>query len=156
MKRIHGVITAGVFGLSLILATGPAAMAQDQEHTGRKVGQKLDELGQTLKRGLKDAGDTIRQQFAKTRESVHNMDLAARVYGRLHWEKCLNGSELELDVKDQVVTLTGTVPDAKARAKAVELARDTEGISEVRDQLTVAASPATSATTSPVTPTPRP
>lgn len=159
MTWIQGAITAGVFGASLILAPGPTAQARelaqeqaqarDQDHTGKKVGQQLDELGQTIKRGLKNTEDAIREQFAKTRQFVHDMDLAARVYGRLHWDKRLHGSELDLDVKDEVATLSGTVPDAKARAKAVELARDTVGIREVKDQLTIAHSQSTSAEPAP-------
>jgi hypothetical protein len=116
----------------------PVATGQEQD-TGKKVGEKLDDLGRTIKKGLQDAGHTIREQFAKTRAAVHNMDLAARIYGRLHWDKCLNTSVVDLEIKDDVVTLRGTVPDAKARTKAVELARDTVGVSEVNDQLVIAA-----------------
>ena len=85
------------------------------------MGEKLDELGRTIKKGLQSAGDTIREQFGKTRAAVHNMDVASRVYGRLHWDKCLHGSVLDLEVKNDVVTLRGTVADTKARSKAVEL-----------------------------------
>ena len=136
MMRIHGVITAGLFGLSLLLMAGPVVTGQEQD-TGKKVGEKLDDLGRTIKKGLQDAGQTIREQFAKTRAAVHNMDLASRVYGRLHWDKCLNTSVVDLEVKNDVVTLRGTVPDAKARTKAVELARDTVGVNEVVDQLKI-------------------
>ncbi len=133
------MIAAAVLGLSLIVATGPAATPQQQD-SGKKVGQQLDELGRTIKKGLQNAGETVREKFAKARAAVHDMDLASRVYGRLHWEKCLNSSTLDLEVKDDVVTLRGTVPDPKARMKAVELARDTVGINEVVDHLTIAAS----------------
>jgi hyperosmotically inducible periplasmic protein len=145
MKKIHGVIAAGLFGLSLILATGTTAIAQQQD-TGKKVGQQLDELGRTIKKGLQNAGETLREQFTKARAAVHDMDVMARVYGRLHWDKCLNTAELDLEVKEDVVTLRGAVPDAKAKVKAVELARDTVGVNEVVDELTIAASHATSAT----------
>ena len=148
MKRIHGVIAAGLFGLSLMLATAPAATAQQQD-TGKKVGQQLDELGRTIKKGLKNAGDSIREQFTKARAAVHDMNVTARVYSRLHWDKCLSTSDLDLEVKDDVVTLRGAVPDAKAKAKAVELARDTVGIHDVVDQLTIGAPAATNATAKP-------
>jgi hyperosmotically inducible periplasmic protein len=145
MKRIHRAIAAGLFGLSMFLGTGAAATAQEQD-TGKKVGQQLDDLGRTIKKGLKSAGDTLREQFTKARSAVHDMDVTARVYGRLHWDKCLTTSELDLEVKDDVVTLRGAVPDAKAKVKAVELARDTVGINEVVDQLTIAVPHGTSAT----------
>lgn len=148
MKRIHHVSLAALFGLSLILATGSAAQSQKQD-TGKKVGQQLDELGRTIKKGLKDAGESIREQFTRARASVHDMNVTARVYSRLHWDKCLSTSNLDLEVKKDVVTLRGAVPDAKAKLKAVELARDTVGINDVVDQLTIAAPEATSATANP-------
>ena len=51
------------------------------------------------------------------------MDVASRVYGRLHWDKTLTTSTLDLDVKGGVATLRGAVPDAKAK-EAVELAEE--------------------------------
>ncbi len=81
------------------------------------------------------------------------MDVASRVYGRIHWDKTLTTSNIELAVKNGVATLKGTVSDAKAKVKAVELAEDTVGISKVVDQLVIQQqSQATPATSSEATP----
>lgn len=45
---------------------------------------------------------------------------------------------IDVDTKDHVVTLSGAVDTPAARARAVELARGTEGVRDVVDQLTVA------------------
>ena len=45
---------------------------------------------------------------------------------------------IDVDTKDRVVTLSGAVDTAAARTRAVELARGTEGVRDVVDQLTVA------------------
>ena len=50
----------------------------------------------------------------------------------------LKGSDINVDVKDNVVTLKGTVKNAAARTRAVALASDTEGVKRVVDQLIVA------------------
>ena len=64
--------------------------------------------------------------------------MSARVYGRLHWDKALNGSKVDIEVTEGGhTTLTGVVADAKAKAKAVELTRDTVGVTQVVDQLTI-------------------
>jgi hypothetical protein len=66
------------------------------------------------------------------------MDLATRVYGRLHWDKYLNTSVADLEVQNDIVTLRGTVPDAKVHTKAIELTHDTVDTNEVVDQLKIA------------------
>ena len=45
---------------------------------------------------------------------------------------------------DGAVTLTGSVADAKAKARAVELTRETVGVSKVVDTLAIRPAPATS------------
>jgi hyperosmotically inducible protein len=78
--------------------------------------------------------------FARTRARVSAMQILDRVYSRLHWEKALAGSVVEV-VEDSagVTVLRGTVTSAKARARAVELARNTVGVTQVVDELSVTA-----------------
>ena len=134
-------------GIALIaafaLACGFAMLrAQEQppapkESVTDKVKEKLDSAAQSIKRGAKSAADAVKEQYHRARESVHNLGEHGRVYARLHWEKNLQGSKIEITVKGSVATLNGTVPDAKAKAKALELTQDTVGITEVVDHLTV-------------------
>jgi osmotically-inducible protein OsmY len=147
MTRIHAVVAAGLLTLAGGFGIGVGRAQQDQG-PAEKTGSKLDEAGRSFKKGLEDARDAVREQFARARGSVHNMDVASRVYGRLHWDKTLTASTLDLDVKGGVATLRGTVPDAKAKAKALELAEDTVGISKVIDQLTIQQPPRTTPDTS--------
>jgi hyperosmotically inducible periplasmic protein len=129
------------------LAWGYASSAQDPG-TGKKVGEKVDEIIQDVKGGLRKAGDAAKEQFSKAKTAINNMGVESRVYGRLHWDKALNDASIELSSTDDgVITLDGTVADAKAKAKAVDLARDTVGVSKVVDHLAVR--PASSATASP-------
>ena len=37
--------------------------------------------------GSTETGETVREGFARTKESVQGMGLVPRVYGRLHWDK---------------------------------------------------------------------
>ena len=114
-----------------------AGRAQDPD-TGKKIGEKVDGAIQDIKSGLRKAGDAAKEQFAKARTSVHNMGVESRVYGRLHWDKALNDATIELTTTEEgVITLKGTVADAKARTKAVELTRDTVGVTKVVDQLAI-------------------
>jgi len=46
--------------------------------------------------------------------------------------------KIDVDTKEGVVTLTGTVDTAEAKTRAVEVARNTKGVVSVTDQLAVA------------------
>jgi hyperosmotically inducible periplasmic protein len=140
MKRAYGlaVVLAMVMGAVCAVGVGRA----QQEGVGEKAGEKLDEVGRKIKRGLNKAEDAVREGFHKTRESVHSMGVAARVYGRLHWDKALHSSTINVKVEEGVATLNGSVPTTEARTKAVNLAADTVGVNKVVDELTVPASAA--------------
>ena len=102
------------------------------------MGEGLDEAGKVIKRGLQRSGEAVRESFARTKTSVQNMGIEARIYGRLHWDKDLNGSLIELEVRNAgVAVLKGVVPTAAVKSKAVTLARDTVGVTQVIDQLSV-------------------
>ena len=95
-------------------------------------------MGSSIKKGAASAGDAIKERYARTKDAVVAMGIEGRVYSRLHWDKALTGSKIELtSPKSGVITLTGTVGDDKAKAKAVELAQDTVGVNSVVDNLVV-------------------
>jgi hyperosmotically inducible periplasmic protein len=52
-------------------------------------------------------------------------------------EDALEHSDINVDVKDGVVTLKGTVASDAGRERAKEIARETEGVVRVDDQLTI-------------------
>lgn len=116
--------------------------AQDQTPAPKgtvtdKVKAKLDSAAQSIKREARSAADAVKEQYQRARESVHGMGEHGRVYARLHWDRHLQGARIEIAVKGSVATLTGTVPDSKAKAKALELTQDTVGITDVVDHLTI-------------------
>jgi hyperosmotically inducible periplasmic protein len=145
--RAYGI--AATVALALGMAWwGGIGRAQQQDGVGEKAGEKLDEVGRKIKKGLEKAEGTVKEGLYRTRDSVHNMGVTARVYGRLHWDTALNTSTtLNVKVEHGVATLTGSVPTAKAKAKAVTLAAETVGVTKVIDELTIPASQADPAPT---------
>lgn len=141
MRKAYGIAAAVAIALGLAWCGG-IGLARQQEGVGEKAGEKLDEVGRKLKRGIEKAEDAVREGFHKTRESVQSMGVQARVYGRLHWDKALHTSSLHVKVEDGVATLSGSVPTAEAKTKAVTLAAETVGITKVIDELTIPASQA--------------
>ncbi len=117
--------------LLAIAVAAPACVALGQGGVAERAGQALDDVGREIRRGVHNA-------FARTRAVVHDQEVIARVYSRIHWDKTLVGSVLELEVRDGGTTiLRGSVPDAAAKRRAVTLARDTVGVTHVVDELAV-------------------
>jgi hyperosmotically inducible periplasmic protein len=150
MNKIRGTTGAAIVVLSLAGWSVASRAQQDPppEGAAAKAGEKLDELGRAIRRGIFDAedtvreglnrtGETVRDGFARTRESVQAMGLVPRVYGRLHWDKTLNACPLFVKAEGGSVTIRGTVPDEAAKAKAISLVKDTVGVTRVVVQLTV-------------------
>lgn len=132
MKSHQGRLM-GLAAVGILAAWGYGATAQQGP-----VGQGIDNAGRSIKRGFQSAGNAVQGGFLKTKTSVHNMEVASRVYSRLHWDKALTTSNLELEVSNGgIATVTGVVPDAAARDKALMLTSETVGVVQVVDQVVV-------------------
>ena len=59
------------------------------------------------------------------------------VKSRFVGEDVLKGSDINVDCDQHVVRLRGTVPTAAARDRAVQIARSTDGVQRVIDDLTI-------------------
>ncbi len=133
MIRIHHQLATGL----AILILGSTQQAQAQQGP---IGQGLNDAGRAVKRGFQSAGQAVSGGFQKTRTSVHNMEVVSRVYSRLHWDKALTSSTLEIEVQaGGIAILTGIVPNEAAKTKALTLTAETVGVVQVVDQLTVGA-----------------
>lgn len=136
------VVMALVAGGAFAWAQQEPGVVERLDEAGREAGRKLDEAGRKIRRGLEkgfnNARGVVDEQFSRTRDRVHDMNVASRIYGRLHWDKMLVNSNFDLNVEARgVVTLRGTVASDEARERAVQLAIDTVGVSRVIDQLAV-------------------
>lgn len=136
MTRKRRWIAIGMVGAALATWAG-TSWAQPRE-SDRPRGGTGERIGERLDNALRDASDALRDRFTQARTSVNNMGIEARVYGRLHWDKALQEAMIELEVREGgVTTLRGAVRDAAAKAKAIELASDTVGVTRVVDQLSI-------------------
>ena len=134
MKTPSRLLAAGTLAL-MMAAWGQPAPAQQGPVT-----QGLNDAGRAVKRGFQSAGQAVSGGFQKTRTSVHNMEVVSRIYSRLHWDKVLTSSSMEIEVQaGGIAYLTGVVPSEDAKAKALTLTAETVGVVRVVDQLTVAA-----------------
>ena len=85
----------------------------------------------------KSVSDRISKGLSRTGENINDAWILTKVKWFHTGADALKGSDINVDVKDGVVTLKGTVKSEAGRAKAVALAKDTDGVKRVVDQLTI-------------------
>ena len=133
-----------VSAVAVLVMTAGWASAQEPKTTTEKIKDSANSAASSVKRGVGSAGDAIKTKYNQAKDHILAMGIEARVYSRLHWEKGLIGSKIELSApRAGTVVLTGTLPDPKARDKAIQVASDTVGVTEVVDHLTVQAATTT-------------
>src|SRR5882762_7108539 len=120
----------------------------DTKGTAGTVQRKTDKAAEKTKEGVNKAGDKTKEGagvvadktkegLSKTGEVITDGWILSRVKMKFVGEDVLKGSDIDVDVKDHVVTLSGTVPSAAARARAIEQAKEVEGVHQVMDRLTI-------------------
>jgi len=91
----------------------------------------------------KDVDKTLAERaksgLSKTGEAITDTWITAKVKWFFVGEDLLKGSDIGVDTNNHVVTLKGTVRSAAGRTRAVHLAKETDGVSKVEDQLVVKA-----------------
>lgn len=123
---LKAILMASAFGL-FVVATPHKSHAQ--EGIGERIGERIDQ-------GIEKLGNEIRENWNSLRQFVDKLGVQGRVYARLRWDKNLENANLEIDVNESgIVELRGRVASELAKQKAVELARDTIGVTDVVDNL---------------------
>jgi osmotically-inducible protein OsmY len=91
----------------------------------------------------KDVDRTLTERtksgLSKTGEAITDSWVTAKVKWFFVGEDALKGSDINVDTNNHVVTLKGTVRSAAGKARAVQLAKETDGVTRVEDQLTIRA-----------------
>ena len=71
--------------------------------------------------------------------SQSDSGITTAVKSKMAADDTVKAYRIDVDTKSRVVTLNGQVDTARARARAVEIAKTTEGVTDVVDNLTVVA-----------------
>lgn len=92
-----------------------------------KVDRVVDDtLAERAKKGMRRTG-----------EAIDDVWITTKVKWFFLGDNLLKGSSINVDTKNRVVTLNGTVKTEAGRARAVALANDTDGVTKVVDRLTI-------------------
>jgi hyperosmotically inducible protein len=129
-------VEQGVAMLSGKVAT--AAQKAEAEKVARVDGVKrVESTIEVDPAADKTVADRIKNGLSKTGEKINDAWITTKVNWFFMGEDLLKGSDINVDTKDHVVTLKGHVASQPGKARAMELARTTEGVKTVVDQLVV-------------------
>lgn len=148
MRFSRCLMTAALVG---VVSAGPACTDQAMEDTKRDAGAALDATKAGADKAIaatKQAGEEtadVAQDVAQKTADVASAAgaamtdgwITAKVKAKFADETVLNGSDINVDTTDHVVTLRGTVLSGAAKARAEVIARGTEGVARVVNQLVV-------------------
>ena len=105
-----------------------ATNGQAQDTRVAQAREKGAEIGEKVAVGAEKAGQTLEEA-----------GITAKVKSKIALDDTLKGSRVEVSTTGGVVTLGGTVGNDDQRRRAVALARETDGVVNVMDQIRVGA-----------------
>jgi hyperosmotically inducible protein len=136
----------GLLLISLVVAfsVGSACTPKAEEQAkavSADVKDKAAEIAEEAKDKTKEIAGEVAEKgkevLSATGEAITDGWVLAKLKTKFSDDKLVKEGKIDVDVKDRVVTLKGTVPSAEAKAQAATIARGTEGVGRVVDELIV-------------------
>jgi osmotically-inducible protein OsmY len=103
----------------------------------KKTGEAAKTAGEKTGEGAKVVGEKTKDAVSTTGEAITDSWINTTIHAKMVDEDSLKGSDVNVDVKDHVVTLKGTVMTAAGKARAEQIAKTTEGVKSVHNLLTI-------------------
>jgi hyperosmotically inducible protein len=117
--------------------------ADGTKNIAQKTGDKTKEIaGKTADKTKEIAvavGSKTKEVVSTTGEAITDGWITTKVKAKFVDETLLKGSDINVDTNDHVVTLKGRVTSAAGKTRAAAIARGTEGVTRVVNQLVVRA-----------------
>lgn len=103
-------------------------------------GQAKPSTADRVEHAGETAADKTTNAAKKSGRAIDDGWIKSKIYAQYlaDYNTVLDDSDIDVDVDDNVVTLKGTVKSAAAKAKAVSIAKATDGVKAVHDNLRVA------------------
>ncbi|MDR7332925.1 BON domain-containing protein [Roseateles asaccharophilus] len=136
--------------ISLLSAVALAAAltACSKQGEDMTAGQRLDgavadakqaaaETRQDAKEAMASAEATAERAAADASQATNDVGITAKVNAALVADDKLKATQINVDTREGMVTLTGKAPDAQSRERATTLASAVDGVKHVNNQLVV-------------------
>jgi hyperosmotically inducible protein len=101
------------------------------------AGKAADEAKEAAGKIASTAADGARDAAGRLGDTVSDSALTAKIKSKMALDDHVKARAINIDTSGGVATLSGVVASGDERTRAVQLARDTEGITRVVDKLEV-------------------
>jgi hypothetical protein len=109
--------------------TSPTAPGETTGTTGVNT-ERAREVGATV-------GERTAEAAEQARRAIANGGITAKIKAKLALDDSVKALNIDVDTNGAVVTVSGPVGSAAQRERVLQLARETDGVSQVVDKLTV-------------------
>ena len=118
-------------------ATTTSEPAARQETAVATRGDRADTTRERARAAGAEVGEKVAVGAQKAGETLEEAALTAKVKSKIALDDTLDGSHIQVSTDHQQVTLKGTVANEAQHERALALARETEGVTRVVDQLSI-------------------
>jgi hyperosmotically inducible periplasmic protein len=137
--------TAGVKSVVSKLAVETAAttgrdeskVTKETKEAAKDTKEATKDAAKATKEKTKDAAKQTKEKSIDAKEATTDASITGAVKSKLLGDTKVGGLDINVDTKDNVVTLTGKVHSAAEKNEAVRLAKTTTGVKRVVDHLTI-------------------
>ena len=101
--------------------------------------EKSDAARLALVSGIVGVDNRLDVGSTGVRQAVSDSGLTAKIKGKLVEDEMTRFSDVSVTTNNGVVTLTGSVPDQEALTQVLSIARSSQGVTRVENDLTIGA-----------------
>lgn len=138
----HTVVIAAI---TLLLVGGLGACGDANKTAGQKLDdatatsqRKAAEAKADVKQAAGDVKDTAGQALDTAKQAARDASITTAINAKLVQDSSLSTFKIDVDTRGGgQVALSGTAPDAAAKARATQLAQGVEGVRSVDNRLAI-------------------
>jgi osmotically-inducible protein OsmY len=104
------------------------------EKTGSAIGRAAEATRDAVVTGAKKTADVVTNDVP---EKIDETWITSKIAGKINADDALEHVDVDVKVNKNVVTISGDVPSASLRDRVLRIARETEGVARVVDDMRV-------------------
>jgi hyperosmotically inducible protein len=103
----------------------------------RELDDAARDVGKATANAAKEVAKEVKSATRVTGRKITDGWVKSKIYAQYLTESALDDSDIDIDVADGVVTLNGTVKTAAGKNRAVSIAKATDRVKSVKDNLKI-------------------
>jgi osmotically-inducible protein OsmY len=111
--------------------------ADKSEDAAEKTGSAVGHAAEVTKDAVVSGAQKTKDAVTATPGKIDETWISSKIAGKINADDALDNVDVDVTVKKNVVTISGDVPSAMLRDRVLRIARETEGVERVVDDMVV-------------------